>query len=89
MEFEREVELFKRTKLSMDELAGFGINNIEKMDGIFISGFKNNIVDLRNMGFVQISDIMERLLETGDIKDYIYIEFLLKSMENQLYKLLI
>lgn len=89
MILEREVEIFKRTKECMDEIGGYGVENLGKLDEEFIFKFKNNMFDLRNMGFIHISDMMMKFLESGDIKDFIKIEFLLKSMENQLYKLLI
>ncbi|MCT4545267.1 MAG: hypothetical protein N4A63_17175 [Vallitalea sp.] len=89
MALDREIDIIKRTKEYMDEIASFGVNNIERMDETFHSELENNIEELRRIGFVQISDMLERLLETRDIKTYIHIAFVLRGMQNNILKAVI
>lgn len=86
MSLEREIDILGRTKRYMDEIAGFGLNNMGMLDETFMTKFKNNIEELRHLGFVQISDMMEKLAKTRDIKTYVQIEFILKNMQNYIYK---
>jgi hypothetical protein len=84
MSLDREIDTIKRTKQYMDEIASFGVNNLERMDKDFHSKLQKNIEELRLIGFVKISDMLERLMETKDIKTYVNIEFILIEMQKSI-----
>jgi transcriptional regulatory protein LevR len=86
MPLDREIDIIKRTKQYMDEIASFGVNNIDRMDKTFQSKLEKNIEELRRIGFVHISHMLERLVETKDIKIYVRIEFILIEMQKSIWK---
>jgi hypothetical protein len=84
MSLDREIDTIERTKQYMDEIASFGVNNMERMDKAFQSKLQKNIEELRLIGFVKISDMLKRLIETKDIKIYVNIEFILIEMQKSI-----
>ncbi|MCT4686396.1 hypothetical protein [Vallitalea sp.] len=86
MPLDREIDIIKRTKQYMDEIASFGVNNIDRMDKTLQSKLEKNIEELRHIGFVQISHMLVRLVETKDIKIYVRIEFILIEMQKSIWK---
>ncbi|MCT4597759.1 MAG: hypothetical protein N4A50_07805 [Vallitalea sp.] len=86
MPLDREIDIIKRTKEHMDEIVSFGVNNIDRMDKVFQYNLEKNIKELRHIGFVQISDMLERLIETKDIKTYVCIELILIEMQKSIWK---
>ncbi|MCT4607499.1 MAG: hypothetical protein N4A64_15595 [Marinisporobacter sp.] len=86
MAFDREIDIIKRTKEYMDEIASFGVSNIGRMDETFRGKLEKNIEELSHVGFVQMAHMMERLMETRDIKIYVYIGFVLREMQNNILK---
>ncbi|MCT4565333.1 MAG: hypothetical protein N4A68_13600 [Maledivibacter sp.] len=86
MALDKATDIIKRTKKYMDEIASFGVNNMGRMDKTFQGKLEKNIDDLSRVGFVQISDMVERLMETRDIKTYVHIGFVLREMQNNILK---
>lgn len=86
MPLDREIDIIKTTKEYMDEIASFGVNNIDRMDKTFQSKLEKNIEQLRYIGFVQMSDMLERLVKTKDVKTYVCIELILIEMQKSIWK---
>lgn len=86
MALDREIDIIKRTKEYMDEIASFGVKNIDRMDQTFKSKLEKNIEELSRVGFVSISEMARRLVDEKDVKTYVHIGFVLKEMQNNILK---
>lgn len=82
----KEIEILKQTKECISKIAALGVQNIEKMDMAEYKKYNQNIQNLRHIGYVQLADIMDRLIETKDVKLFVQIEFFIKSMEDYVYR---
>lgn len=86
MDLEREIDLLMQTKTYMTQIAGFGLDYINELDKEFKEGLTRHRDHLKRVGFIKLAGEIDTLLNTKDIKTYLRIEFLLKTLEEEIIK---